>query len=98
MTKIHTTVIGLHKDMPNYTLFKIPYLVSSDALDTKGYVQDNYDTGTSLQWYEFTVVRVYFGTSLQWYELTIKRSNDLLNPTLSEFTAGSLNINCCSRS
>ena len=43
-----------------------------DALDTKGYVQYNYDDGTSLQWYEFTLVRVDFGTSLQWYELTIK--------------------------
>ena len=37
------------------------------------YVQYNYDAGMSLQWYEFTVVRVYIGTSLQWYELTIKR-------------------------
>jgi hypothetical protein len=28
-----------------------------------GYVQYNYDAGMSLQWYEFTVVRVDFGTS-----------------------------------
>jgi hypothetical protein len=28
-------------------IYKIPYLVSSDALDTKGYVQYNYDAGTS---------------------------------------------------
>jgi hypothetical protein len=28
-----------------------------------GYVQYNYDAGTSLQWYEFTVVPVDFGTS-----------------------------------
>jgi len=48
-------------------IFKIPYLVSSDALDTKGYVQYNYDAGTSLQWYKFTVVRVDF----LWYELTL---------------------------
>ena len=27
------------------------------------YVQYNYDAGTSLQWYEFTVVRAYSGTS-----------------------------------
>ena len=33
------------------------------ALDTKGYVQYNYDAGTNLQWYEFTVVQVYIGTS-----------------------------------
>jgi hypothetical protein len=37
----------LHKDMPNYTIYKIPYLVSSDALGTKGYVQYNYDAGKS---------------------------------------------------
>jgi hypothetical protein len=29
------------------TLYKIHYLVSSDVLDTKGYVQYNYDAGTS---------------------------------------------------
>ena len=36
-------------------------------------------SGTSLLWYEFTLVRVDFATSLQWYdrELTIKRSHDL---------------------
>jgi len=45
-------------------IYKIPYFVSSDALDTKGCVQYNYDAGTSLQWYEFTVVRVYIGTEL----------------------------------
>jgi hypothetical protein len=28
-----------------------------------GYVQYNYDADTSLQWYEFTVVRIYIGTS-----------------------------------
>ena len=28
-----------------------------------GYVQYNYDAGTSLQWYKFTVVPVDFGTS-----------------------------------
>jgi hypothetical protein len=44
-------------------IYKIPYLVSSDALDTKGYVQYNYDAGTSWQRYEFTLVRVCNGTS-----------------------------------
>jgi hypothetical protein len=28
-----------------------------------GYVQYNYDAGTSLQWYEFTLVRIYIGNS-----------------------------------
>jgi hypothetical protein len=34
----------------------------SDALDTKGYVQYNYDAGTSLLWYKFTLVRVDYET------------------------------------
>ena len=40
----------------------------SDALDTKRYVQYNYDAGTSLLWYKFTLVRVDFLS----YELTMK--------------------------
>jgi hypothetical protein len=31
--------------------------------ENMGYVQYNYDADTSLQWYEFTVVRIYIGTS-----------------------------------
>ena len=31
-----------------------------DALDTKGYVQYNYDAGTSLLWYELTIKRIYY--------------------------------------
>jgi hypothetical protein len=40
--------------------------VSSDALDTKGYVQYNYDAGTSLLWYEFTLVQGKWN-SLIWH-------------------------------
>ena len=48
------------------------------ALDTKGYVQYNYDAGTNLQWYEFTVVQVYIGMSwlpvvgVDWYEFAME--------------------------
>jgi hypothetical protein len=37
------------------------------------YVQYNYDAGTSLQWYKFTVVRVYIGMSWLWYKFAMVR-------------------------
>jgi hypothetical protein len=48
-------------------IYKIPYLVTSDVLDTKGYVQYNYDAGTSQN------IKHHDGTSLHWYELTMVR-------------------------